>query len=138
MSCRLTNARITRWVLDISQFNIDWQHIRGTDNLIADSLSRMYGTGNDINVHIRTIKANQSLWVNLRKNIIKHQETDKDIQKWLHNNIESTMMDGDGLIKFNMQNQWKIPLPSSITQSVIEFTHEFLLHAGHQKITKLI
>ena len=34
------NQRLTRWSLLLQQYNMDIKHIKGTDNVIADALSR--------------------------------------------------------------------------------------------------
>ena len=36
------NARLSRWALSIQQYSFSVQHIRGTDNVISDALSRAY------------------------------------------------------------------------------------------------
>lgn len=36
------NARLSRWALSIQQYTFTIQHIRGADNIIADTLSRAY------------------------------------------------------------------------------------------------
>jgi hypothetical protein len=38
--CRLLNDRLTRWSLLLNEFDYDVQHIRGKDNVVADTLSR--------------------------------------------------------------------------------------------------
>lgn len=38
-SCRLLNSRLTRWILFLQEFDFDIKHCRGTDNVIADTLS---------------------------------------------------------------------------------------------------
>ena len=37
---RTNNARLTKWFLTLQQFNCSVEHIKGTDNIIADYLSR--------------------------------------------------------------------------------------------------
>jgi hypothetical protein len=38
--CRLLNDRLTRWSLLLNEFDYDVEHIRGKDNVVADTLSR--------------------------------------------------------------------------------------------------
>ena len=37
-----SNRRLMRWSLELQDYNIDVQHIKGKDNVLADSLSRVY------------------------------------------------------------------------------------------------
>ena len=39
-SARLTNSRLLRWALCLSEMHLQIRHIKGTDNVIADWLSR--------------------------------------------------------------------------------------------------
>ena len=38
--CALTSNRIARWVMQIQEYNLHIQHIRGADNFLADTISR--------------------------------------------------------------------------------------------------
>jgi hypothetical protein len=38
--CSLTSNRVTRWVRQIQEYDLDIVHIKGTDNFFADALSR--------------------------------------------------------------------------------------------------
>jgi hypothetical protein len=38
--CRLLNDRLTGWSLMLNEFNYEVEHIRGKDNVVADTLSR--------------------------------------------------------------------------------------------------
>lgn len=39
-SLRCPNQRLTRWCLFLQSYALDIRHIRGTDNVVADALSR--------------------------------------------------------------------------------------------------
>ena len=41
-TCKLTNNRITRWIIKSMEFDIEWEHIKGSCNEPADTLSRLY------------------------------------------------------------------------------------------------
>ena len=40
-TCKLAHSRLTRWVLVLQEYNFDWEYIKGTDNKIPDTLSRV-------------------------------------------------------------------------------------------------
>ena len=40
-TCKLTHSRITRWVLALQEYNFSWEHIRGVENKVPDTLSRV-------------------------------------------------------------------------------------------------
>lgn len=39
-SCRLLNGRLTRWIMYIQEFNFQIQYCKGSENVVADALSR--------------------------------------------------------------------------------------------------
>ena len=40
-NCKLNHGRLTRWVLILQEYNLDWEYIPGKKNIIADRLSRI-------------------------------------------------------------------------------------------------
>ena len=40
-SCKLTHSRLTRWVLALQEYNFSWEYIKGSDNKVPDTLSRV-------------------------------------------------------------------------------------------------
>lgn len=40
LSCRLLNSRLSRWVLLIQSYGFDIEHVKGSENIVADTLSR--------------------------------------------------------------------------------------------------
>ena len=40
-SCKLTHSRLTRWVLALQEYNFSWEYIKGLDNKVPDTLSRV-------------------------------------------------------------------------------------------------
>ena len=38
-----SNQRLMRWALIIQEFNLDIRHKKGSQNIVADALSRVYG-----------------------------------------------------------------------------------------------
>ena len=134
--CRLSNARITRWILELTQFNIEWKPIEGRHNLLADTLSRLTEnkkTTENI-VEIRQFKQNCDEWARLRTKIIKEQEEESKIAKSNKYDQCEIQTDPDGLKRIRIQNDWKIILPKTIIDIVIKKVHIFLLHAGDRKL----
>ena len=41
-TCKFTNARLTRWILAIQDYNIEMEHCPGKENVAADLLSRLH------------------------------------------------------------------------------------------------
>ena len=39
--CKLSHGRLTRWVLALQEYNINWEYIPGKKNIAADGLSRI-------------------------------------------------------------------------------------------------
>lgn len=40
------NQRLMRWALVVQEYNLDIRHMKGSENVIADALSRTGGTEN--------------------------------------------------------------------------------------------
>ena len=41
-TCKFVNARLTRWILSIQDYNITMEHCPGRENIAADLVSRQY------------------------------------------------------------------------------------------------
>lgn len=39
-SCRLLNGRLARWAMFLQDYDFEWQHCKGSENVVADALSR--------------------------------------------------------------------------------------------------
>lgn len=44
--CKFGYGRLSRWILALQNFNIDWEHITGKSNIVPDILSRTDFEGN--------------------------------------------------------------------------------------------
>lgn len=40
---RNSNQRLMRWSLEVQEFNLDIRHKKGSQNVVADALSRVHG-----------------------------------------------------------------------------------------------
>ena len=61
--CKLSHGRLTRWILLLQEYHINWEHIPGKKNTAADILSR-------INIQQQTFEGEKELLVKVY-NIIK-------------------------------------------------------------------
>lgn len=61
--CRFTNARLTRWILYLQEFNLKIKYCRGKDNVTADVLSRFPENQNHHKREYLPIAANVSVGV---------------------------------------------------------------------------
>ena len=39
--CKLNHGRLTRWILILQEYNINWEYVPGKQNVVADGLSRI-------------------------------------------------------------------------------------------------
>ena len=135
LSCRLSNMRITRWIIELAQFNISWKHIRGEENIIADALSRRDEKKNTVKneVLIRELRPQQSKWAEIRNWLIQEQlKQTNELQK-IKEKVE-WISDSDGLIRLKHEEAWKTWLPETTTDITIKLIHIYLLHAGSPKL----
>ncbi|GFT03298.1 retrovirus-related Pol polyprotein from transposon 17.6 [Trichonephila clavipes] len=103
---KLTNgknmsSRIIRWALKLSEFNIEWEHRPGVQNVVADLLSRnlVYSIeGSQI-----SCAALRALAINSRKQFIREQREDPElglIYRYLENpddgSVNATVCEGSG------------------------------------------
>ena len=55
-TCKLTHSRLTRWVLALQEYNFSWEYIKGVENRIPDTLSRVDTEGNRTGRDIKEIE----------------------------------------------------------------------------------
>ena len=139
-SCKLTNARINRWIVDFMKYDIEWRHVRGTDNKTADFLSRLEDPmpsqiRSSVGVNtVLEVKENVKHWNQLRKDIIKHQRLDLGLQQFIASQPEKIIIEKDGLIKILESNHELTYVPNSISERVAVAIHQLLMHFGSEKM----
>jgi transposase InsO family protein len=146
--CNLTSNRITRWILQLQEYDLNIIHIKGSDNFLADALSRnpvgltqeqINRIGRPKDVLVSAINLNQD--PNLKevlKDLAKHQSSDLRIQE-IKQKLATTLPSVQN--KFMLRNDvlyckdtlsypyWRIYLPSGLENRVIHFVHT---SSGHQ------
>jgi len=88
--CVVTSNRVARWMLGIEQWELEMKHIKGTDNTLADVLSRNpphYNTPNTTNIRKRDQIMTHAIDLNIDnsvkrelKNLAILQDTDPRLQ----------------------------------------------------------
>jgi hypothetical protein len=150
--CNLTSGRVTRWVMQLQEYDLKIVHIKGTDNFFADTLSR-YPIGlsqesRDIALKPREIfvaKVNLGTDKKLMKelgNLSEHQRGDpvlmrirEELEKNPINLQDKYMTRNDVLYCKNDRAHpyWRIMLPNKLEYRVIEYVHTLLGHQGTDK-----
>jgi hypothetical protein len=163
MKCRLLNARLTRWILAIQDYNFEIEYIRGKDNYFADALSRnppvetescksnLLGEYNEIIIAPITID-NKKINIPEISNLMTLQEQDEKIniiRKILKNEVENVeKLKLENIKKYyilyknilykNCSNVWKVFLPQSLVNIVTTAFHEHFGHFGTFKISHAV
>ena len=146
--CVITSTRVALWMLEIEQWELEIQHIRGIDNTLADILSRNPPQCNNPNTanlrqrHLITVNAvnwhfassvkgelrNLAILQNREPRLlaIKHGLTTQPTTgtKYLLNN-EVLYCKG---VREGMN--WQAMLPECLEQNVMPFVHTTLGHLG--------
>jgi hypothetical protein len=155
--CALSSGRITRWMLQLQEYDLEIIHIKGTENYLADILSRNPLGLNEkqiaqmtkprevlvaaINLNVNPVIKNEL------KELAAYQEKDPrilEIRQKLANAIpplKENYMLRDGVVfrKDNKHHQyWRPILPACLERTVIKFVHSVLGHGGTDKCVSQI
>ncbi|GFV73378.1 transposon Tf2-6 polyprotein [Trichonephila clavipes] len=149
---KLTNgknlsSRMIRWALKLSEFNIEWEHRPGVQNVVADLLSRnpVYSVeGSQI-----SCAALRALAINSREQFIKEQREDPElghIYRYLENpddgSVNATVCESwsqdfkliNGLLfyakYFSNLGELRVYIPGSLRKDIMKEFHDLPL-AGH-------
>jgi transposase InsO family protein len=147
--CAITSNRVARWLINIQEYDIEIQHIKGVNNHLADVLSRNpTGLGiEEINALSRpnTITVNK-IDIGVDKGVLKDLKNLAEIQKadpklnivreGAVNNPEDKRYRIEEEILFRRDSReasWKAMLPDGLETSIIRYVHDSLGHAGADK-----
>lgn len=155
LRCKLLNSRLIRWALTIQEYTFEIKHCTGKENVVADILSRYPENSNAISKSERTIEI-AYLQIHLDKNIVSklkmirtEQLADIKLEKIIRQFKNNTYIQREKGFKFkysesilfaryNENENWRVVVPDSLINNVIEAYHETFGHFGSAKIYFLI
>ena len=135
-------GRIARWVVRISSLKFRVQHIKGTLNVFADALSRMYDTNEEPtapeteSIRVNAVKIVWPQFPIAHMDIKTFQEADSDLKPKLDalregKHLSRYLLVQDVLCsKTARDKQAKIVLPKALTNMVFNYYHQSPL-GGH-------
>ncbi|GFX46284.1 retrovirus-related Pol polyprotein from transposon 297 [Trichonephila clavipes] len=149
---KLTNgknlsSRMIRWALKLSEFNIEWEHRPGVQNVVADLLSR--NPVDSVEGSQISCAALRALAINSREQFIKEQREDPElghIYRYLENpddgSVNATICESwsqdfkliNGLLfyakYFSTLGELRVYIPGSLRKDIMKEFHDLPL-AGH-------
>ncbi|GFX09422.1 transposon Ty3-I Gag-Pol polyprotein [Trichonephila clavipes] len=136
-----------RWALKLSEFNIEWEHRPGVQNVVADLLSR--NPVDSVEGSQISCAALRALAINSREQFIKEQREDPElghIYRYLENpddgSVNATVCEGwsqdfkliNGLLfyakYFYNLGELRVYIPGSLRKDIMKEFHDLPL-AGH-------
>lgn len=151
--CKLTNTRLTRWILTIQEYDYEIEYIRGTLNVAADVLSRYSCEHNqphprmENEVIIATMlagKPSEDLKSKFKK-LTELQDQDRHlrhISEQLRTNVQTRKKNykivEDILYKFDPGGTMRPMLPRELAVQLIKELHELYGHVGARKIETMM
>lgn len=150
--CHLSNARITRWILSIQEYDFDIVHCKGKENIVADILSRNpedamdssdVSFSEEMEINRITLKLDKKIMKDI-KNIEKLQRQDPKLNKIiceLESKEDSKLSNKYQYVKKILYRQdkksWKIYVPNNMKENLIQELHVVYGHCGIQKTERL-
>lgn len=140
LKCRLTNARLTRWILAIGEYSFTIKYCKASENKIADVLSRyapeeveeFTPPTNEVKILAIEYQTPNELKQRLR-NIHQEQSNDPTVtelrRKYIAKGDPRYRVDNDVLYKL-WEGEWKVVLPNELLPELTWACHESLGHAG--------
>jgi hypothetical protein len=155
--CAITSNRVARWIVNLQQYDIELRHVRGTQNHLADVISRNPAglnmteiknltKPNVIMVNKINLNVDKSVCKDLR-NLTELQRADTRIQKIQEGLAQKFTIPnsryrlvGDTLFygEAGSEPEWKPVLPACLEERAIQYTHTSLGHLGVEKCVQQI
>lgn len=135
-------GRLARWALKLSAYKYVVRHIRGTDNVVADALSRMYQDEDLSSGSCSVNVANIDLMLpDLFTDMSQHQNADDTCKAFIERLRNGEILPGyklrnDVLLhRSSRDTRFKVYLPDALVPAVFGFYHESELggHLGKYK-----
>lgn len=146
--CHLSNARITRWILSIQEYDFNIIHCKGRENIVADILSRhpehIKDCGEvifnaEMEINKITVKMDKKI-IHLIKNIDKVQKQDQkltNIINAIENKEDLKLIEKYQYVNNVLYRQdkqaWKVYVPNNVRDEIIKELHTTYGHCGTQK-----
>jgi hypothetical protein len=153
--CQLTSGRVPRWIMQIQEYDLKVEHIRGINNFFTDILSRNpvgLDKGSLARKHRELLVAKIHFGVDntlLKElgNLSQDQILDPALIK-IHEQLERdpSVCKGKYMIRDHvllcrndrMQPYWRVMLPRNLEYRVIEYVHTLSGHKGTDKCMQQI
>jgi hypothetical protein len=147
-TCRPSNGRLMRFSLYLQQFDFTTEHVKGSENLLADFLSRFPLP--TTKVETNTSYTVQSYKINVIKSVFdqilevgKEQDTDVSIRILKDSITKGSKAPHTYVIKDNVlyrltNNFYVIVLPTKMLNAVFEYFHDNHGHFGIKRTLSLI
>jgi hypothetical protein len=155
--CNLTSDRVTRWIMQLQEYNLQIKHISGAQNFFADILSRnptgltpelrkLKSSKQEVLVGKVNLKVDRGIFKQL-KELPRLQQGDSDLQK-IKERIQADPVKFQE--KYSFQNgilctkdshnyrYWRIMLPSELEIPIFKYIHQSLGHLGTDKCLRQI
>lgn len=165
--CRLLNDRLTRWVLFLNQFEYTIEHVKGRENVVADTLSRYAQIEEDpappspvvaptplissiiCLLEVGDYRPIPKVFKNLKGSILRDSTYGPLYNSLLGKNVEldvrkshlkAHMILYNGLLcyKSETDENFRLVLTKEIMYEVIKTTHEYFGHCGAVKLQKIL
>lgn len=144
--CRLLNARLTKWFLELQCYNFTISHCKGSRNQAADTLSRnIPGEENDDDEELKLARFKYELgkdFIKMLKEIKELQDQDSDL-KDIVNFINSTKHRNkykieNGVLLKKVKDDFKILVPKQLIKKLIWQTHLYYGHISAYKVHNML
>jgi len=141
---KFNTKRVMKWRLIIEEFNPELRHIKGEDNVVADALSRL-----DFDNEMQSMEEMlafddedlpEDYFPLTYEFLEKEQNKDKSLSKQVRHNKDWTMkkFHGGGKTFTLICKQNKIVIPQHLTNRVLTWYHQMLMHPGETRTEQTI
>lgn len=146
--------RVIRWRLILEEYGPELRYIKGSKNIVADSLSRLdiledsnQKTGSELATHYQELMAaateeldDELMMPVAYSNIKSHQEKDKNLHSKLqsHDAYHIKKFHGGGRTIRLICHTGKIVIPDSLKLRVLTWYHTMLIHPGAKRTVETI